>query len=157
MAGKTRAIDVLRRAKVPFSVHEYEVADTDLSYGKAVAQALGIDPDRLFKTLVATVDGNPVVGIVQVSGRLSMKRLAKAAGGKRGDMADPATAQRLTGYVVGGISPFGQTRRLPMFVDSSARTHETVYVSAGRRGLQVELAPGDLVACTEATIADLVD
>ena len=157
MAGKTRAITVLDRAGISFTVHEYHVADTDLSYGEAVAEALGVDPARLFKTLVARVDDNPTVGIVPVSGLLSLKRLARAAGGKRAEMADPAVAERLTGYVVGGISPFGQTRSLPMFVDTSAEKYETVYVSAGRRGLQVELSPGDLLKVTSAGVADIAE
>jgi len=157
MAGKTRAVEVLDRAGVRYTTHEYQAGDSDLSYGEAVAEALGVDPERLFKTLVAEVDGNPIVGIVPVSGRLSLKRLAKAAGGKRAEMADPATAQRLTGYVVGGISPFGQKRHLPMFVDSTVDAYETVYVSAGKRGLQVEVTPADLLRLTLAGTADLAE
>jgi len=157
MAGSTRAIDILGRAGISFVVHEYEVTDSDLSYGEAAAESLGVDPDRVFKTLVAIVDDAPIIGIVPVSGRLSLKRLAKAAGGKRADMADPATAQRLTGYVVGGISPFGQKRHLPMFVDSTVDAYETVYVSAGKRGLQVEVTPADLLRLTLAGTADLAE
>ncbi|MFZ0491994.1 MAG: Cys-tRNA(Pro) deacylase [Acidimicrobiia bacterium] len=153
----TRAIDTLRRSGVLFTVHEYQVGDTNLTYGEAAAEALGVDSDRVFKTLVATVDGSPVVGIVPVSTHLSLKRLAKAAGGKRAAMADPAVAERLTGYVVGGISPFGQTRRLPMFVDTSSAECETIYVSAGKRGLQVEVAPADLVRLTSARSADVAE
>jgi Cys-tRNA(Pro)/Cys-tRNA(Cys) deacylase len=149
-AKGTPAIVVLERAGVEFTLHEYEVAGGDGTYGEAVAGALGVDPARLFKTLVATVDDSPVVGIVPVAGRLSLKRLAAAAGGKRGTMADPSDAQRLTGYVIGGISPFGQRRRLPAYLDDTAFGYETVFVSAGRRGLQVEVAPGDLVAVTGA-------
>lgn len=155
MASGTRAVDVLTRAGVPFVVHEYDITNSDLSYGEAAAASLGVDPARVFKTLVATVDGSPVVGIVPVSGQLSLKRLARAAGGKRAEMADPAAAERLTGYVVGGISPFGQTRRLPVFIDTSTVGHETIYVSAGRRGLQVEVAPDDLIALTSAIGADI--
>lgn len=155
MAGRTRAIDALSRAGMRFTVHEYEAAGSDLSYGEAAAESLGVDPNRVFKTLVATVDGSPVIGVVPVSTQLSLKSLARAAGGKRAEMADPATAERLTGYVVGGISPFGQARQLPMIVDTSAARHETVYVSAGRRGLQVEVAPTDLLALTSAISADI--
>jgi len=155
MAGGTRAVRALEDAGVGYSLHEYEVQGGDGSYGEAVAASLGVDPRRLFKTLVATVDGRPVVGIVPVSGRLSLKKLARAAGGKHADMADPAEAKRLTGYVVGGISPFGQQRRLATFLDVSAIEHDTILVSAGRRGLQVEIAPGDLVACTDAVVAEI--
>lgn len=150
MAGGTRAVQVLDAAGARFTLHEYDVAEGDKSYGEAVASSLGVDPRRLFKTLVATVDGRPVVGVVPVSRRLSLKKLARVAGGKHAEMADPADAKRLTGYVVGGISPFGQRRRLPMYLDTSATDYDTVLVSAGRRGLQVEVAPGDLIACTGA-------
>jgi len=155
MAKGTPAIRVLEQAGVAFTLHEYQVESGDLSYGEAVAAALGVDSGRLFKTLVATVDGSPVVGIVPVAGQLSLKQLAAAAGGKRAAMADPADAQRLTGYVVGGISPFGQRRRLPTFVDVTATEFPTIYVSAGRRGLQVELAPADLIAVSGAVPVEL--
>ena len=148
--GRTPAVGVLERAGVPFTLHEYEAADGEATYGEAVAAALGVDPGRLFKTLVATVDGSPVVGIVPVAGRLSPKRLAAAAGGKHAAMADPSDAQRLTGYVVGGISPFGQRRRLPTYLDDTAFEHDTIFVSAGRRGLQVEVAPEDVAVLTGA-------
>jgi Cys-tRNA(Pro)/Cys-tRNA(Cys) deacylase len=155
MANGTRAIQVLERAGTVFQTHEYVVGRDDVSYGEAVAHALGVSPDRLFKTLVATVDGTPVVAIVPVSGQLALKKLARASDGKHAAMAEPADAQRLTGYVVGGISPLGQKRNLPTFIDSSVDEGETVFVSAGRRGLQVELAPDELVRLTEATRADL--
>ena len=116
-----------------------------------------VAPDRLFKTLVALVDGEPTVAIVPVDGNLDTKALARASGGKRAGLAPPDDAERLTGYVVGGVSPLGQRRRLPCFVDAEARRHATVFVSAGRRGLQVELAPDDLVRLTGATIADVAD
>lgn len=152
----TPGIQALARAKVPYEVHPYDVdVGDDETYGEAVAAAVGVPPERLFKTLVAEVDGDPVVAIVPVDGRLSLKALARAAGGKRASMADPADAERLTGYVTGGISPFGQRRRLPAFVDRSIGGFETVFVSAGRRGLQVEVAPGDLVRLTGAVEAEL--
>jgi Cys-tRNA(Pro)/Cys-tRNA(Cys) deacylase len=153
--GGTRAIDYLRRMGIEFIVHEYQVGESTLSYGEAVAAELGVSPERLFKTLVAEVDGGPVVGIVPVSGRLSLKNLAKAAGGKRAVIAEATDVQRLTGYVVGGISPIGQTRRLPMVIDNSIRLHSTVLVSGGQRGLQLEITPADLIEATKATVADI--
>jgi len=155
MARGTRAIQVLERASAAYQVHEYVVARDDVSYGEAVALALDVRPHRLFKTLVATVDGSPVVAIVPVSGQLSLKKLARAAGGKHAAMAEPSDAQRLTGYVVGGISPLGQKRTIATFIDVSVDDWETIYVSAGRRGLQVELAPDDLISLTRATRAEL--
>lgn len=155
MAGGTRAVQALDAAGTGYTLHEYDVQGGDRSYGEAVASSLRVDPRRLFKTLVATVDGRAVVGVVPVSGRLSLKKLARAAGGKHAEMADPADAQRLTGYVVGGISPFGQRRHLPMYLDTSVTDHDTVLVSAGRRGLQVEVAPGDLIAFTGAVLVEL--
>lgn len=153
--GGTRAIDHLQRAGVEFVVHEYEVGETGVSYGEAVAAALEVPPERLLKTLVILVDGRPIVGIVPVAGRLSLRKLARAAGGKRAAMADGQDAQRLTGYVVGGISPIGQRRRLPMIIDAGVRSYSTIFVSAGRRGLQLELKPDDLIETTGATVADI--
>jgi Cys-tRNA(Pro)/Cys-tRNA(Cys) deacylase len=112
-----------------------------------------VDPARLFKTLVAMVDGRPVVAIVPVGGTLDLKALAAAFGGRRADLADPAEAERATGYVIGGISPLGLRRRLPAVLETSATAHATILVSAGRRGLQVELAPGDLLRATGAVVA----
>ena len=155
--GRTPAIDRLQRLGVDFTVHEYHAEETSLSYGEAVAAALGVPPECLFKTLVAQVDDRPVVGIVPVAGRLSLKKLARAVGGKRAMMAEPADAQRLTGYVVGGISPIGQTKRLQMVIDVGVHHHDTVLVSAGRRGLQLELAPDDLIEVTGALVADLAE
>jgi Cys-tRNA(Pro)/Cys-tRNA(Cys) deacylase len=157
MAKGTPAIRVLEEAGAAFTLHEYEVEEGDLSYGEAVAAALGVDPERLFKTLVATVDGSPVVGVVPVAGHLSMKRLAAAAGGKRASMVQPADARRITGYVIGGISPFGQRRRVPIYLDTAVTVHDTVFVSAGRRGLQVEVAPDDLIVLTGAVVAEIRD
>ncbi len=117
------------------------------------AAALGVDAGRVFKTLVAEVDGTLTVGVVPVSGQLDLKALAAAVGGKRAVMADPVAAERSSGYVLGGISPLGQRRPLRTVLDASALQHPTVYVSAGRRGLEVELAPGDLMALTEARTA----
>ena len=146
---------------MPHTVHEYKAPAAAApghdrrSYGLEAAAALGVDPRRVFKTLVASVDGHPTVAIVPVSGGLDLKALADALGGRRAEMADPAAAERATGYVVGGISPLGQRRALPTVVDASVRDHPTILVSAGRRGLQVELDPGDLVRMAAATVAPI--
>ncbi|MDG4821136.1 Cys-tRNA(Pro) deacylase [Asanoa sp. WMMD1127] len=144
---------VLTREKVPFTTHPYDVDPRTPSYGEAVAAALGIDPPRVFKTLIATVDGQLGVGVVPVARSLDLKALAAALGGKRASMAEPAAAERATGYVTGGISPLGQRSRLPVVLDESAMGHATIFVSAGKRGLQLELSPGDLVHLTGAAVA----
>lgn len=143
------------RAKVEFTLHAYEAGHTAGSYGEAAADALGVPRDRVFKTLLAEVDGALAVAVIPVSASLDLKALAAAAGGKKAQMADPAAAERATGYVVGGISPIGQRRRLPTVVDASASRLVTVYVSAGRRGLEIELAPADLIRLTGARTADI--
>jgi Cys-tRNA(Pro)/Cys-tRNA(Cys) deacylase len=153
----TPAIDALERSEVPFVVHTYDVVSADrATYGEAVAAALDIPPERAYKTLVAEVDGEPTIAIVAVAARLALKKLAKALGGKRAAMVEPAVAERLTGYVTGGISPFGQKRSFPAVVDATAATWDTVFVSGGRRGLQVEVAPLDLISSIGARVADLV-
>lgn len=143
----------MTKQKIDFTIHTYEVGEHTSGYGEAAAAALGVEPERVFKTLVATVDGQLTVGVVPVSGTLDLKALAAAGGGKRATMAEPAAAERATGYVTGGISPFGQRSRLPTVVDESASRWPSVYVSGGRRGLQVEVAPEDLVRATGATLA----
>jgi Cys-tRNA(Pro)/Cys-tRNA(Cys) deacylase len=153
-SGNTLALLALARAQVAFQTHEYDLTASEPSYGESVAATLGVPPARLFKTLVAEVDGKPVVAIVPVSRQLVLKALAGAAGGKRAKMAEAADAERWTGYVTGGISPFGQKRRLPFFVDASLSEHASVYVSGGRRGLQVEVAPDDLIALQAARPVD---
>lgn len=156
VAGRgTPATALLVRAKVPHTLHPYEHDPRSAAYGPEAAAALGVPPGRLFKTLVANVDGRPAVGVVPVSGSLDLKALAAALGGKRAAMAEPAAAERATGYVTGGISPLGHRSRLPVVIDASARDWETVYVSAGRRGLQVALAPEDLVRLAAATVAPI--
>jgi Cys-tRNA(Pro)/Cys-tRNA(Cys) deacylase len=152
-AGGTPATVALTRAGVRFTTHSYEHDPAADSYGREAAAALGLPAGQVFKTLLAQVDGELTVAVVPVIGRLDLKALAAATGGKRAAMADPATAQRATGYVVGGISPLGQRRRLPTVLDASAATYPTVYVSGGRRGLDVGLAPDDLVRLTGATLA----
>ncbi|MFI8498839.1 Cys-tRNA(Pro) deacylase [Streptomyces sp. NPDC085524] len=152
-AAGTPAIVTLTAAGVPFTTHSYEHDPAHPSYGEEAAQALGVSPEQVFKTLVADVDGGLTVAVVPVSGSLDLKALAAAVGGKRAAMADPALAERTTGYVRGGISPLGQRRRLPTVLDASASRHATICVSAGRRGLEVELSPTDLATLTSATVA----
>ena len=144
---------LLQREGVAHVVHAYEVDPSAPSYGEAAAAALGIEADRMFKTLMTEVDGRLACGVVPASGSLDLKALASALGGKRGAMAEPAAAERSTGYVVGGISPLGQRSRVPTVVDETCALFDTVYVSAGRRGLSVELAPADLVRLTGAVVA----
>jgi Cys-tRNA(Pro)/Cys-tRNA(Cys) deacylase len=157
MAPSTPALAVLRKAGVAHTVHEYEPSDRPgrHAYGYEAAAALGVDPSRILKTLLADVDGRLVVAVVPVAMELDPKSLAAAVGGRRATMAEPAAAERATGYVVGGISPLGQRRALPTVLDRTALAHPTVLVSAGRRGLQVELAPDDLRRLTAATIAPI--
>lgn len=155
MATGTPATALLAKAKVPFTLHPYEHDPRAEAYGEEAAAALGVPPERIFKTLIATIDGTLVCGVVPVAGRLDLKALAAAVGAKKAEMADPAAAARATGYVVGGISPLGQRSRLRVVVDSSASGFGTVFVSAGRRGLQVELAPDDLVRLASAVLAPI--
>ena len=156
MAGKgTPATALLTRRGVRHSVHPYDVPPDAPGYGAMVAQALGVPAARVFKSLVTEVDGALTVAVVPVDGELDLKALAGAAGGKRAALADRALAERATGYVRGGISPLGQRKRLPTVLDASALDFPTIYVSAGRRGLQVQLAPADLVALTAATTAPI--
>ncbi|MFW6775289.1 Cys-tRNA(Pro) deacylase [Nocardioides sp. CPCC 205120] len=152
-AAATPAIAALVAAGAWHVVHPYEHDPTSTSYGEEAAAALGLSPDRVLKTLVLDVDGELCVGVVPVAGMLDLKAAAAALGGRRARMADVAAAQRATGYVVGGISPLGQRRALRTVVDASALTHETVYCSAGRRGVDVELRPADLVALAGAVVA----
>ena len=152
----TPAINLLRKSKVPHSIHEYEHEASSESFGLEAAEKLGIDPERVFKTLVVNLDkGQMAVGVVAVSSMLNMKRMAKACGAKKAAMASPAEVQRATGYVLGGVSPLGQKRRLKTIVDSSASDFETIFVSAGRRGMDIELNPGDLVRLLNATHASI--
>ncbi|MBX6750558.1 MAG: Cys-tRNA(Pro) deacylase [Micromonosporaceae bacterium] len=156
MAGQaTPAIAVLVRQRIDHRVHTYSVDANTPNYGAAVADAMGVAHARVFKTLVTDVDGSLTVAVVPVTGDLDLKALAAAVGGKRATMADRALAERTTGYVRGGISPLGQRKRLPTVIDESVTGHETVYVSAGRRGLQVELKPADLIALTDAVTAKI--
>jgi len=149
VAGKrTPAVVAAERAKIVFALHEYDHDPRAASYGLEAVEKLGVDPARVFKTLVADVDGTLTVAVVPVEAQLDLRAL-----GKRARLADPRAAERATGYVAGGIGPLGQRRRLPTVVDASALAHETIHVSAGRRGLELELAPADLLALTGATTA----
>jgi Cys-tRNA(Pro)/Cys-tRNA(Cys) deacylase len=151
--GSTPATTALNRAGVSFTMHRFLHDPAAPSYGLEAAEAIGVVAEQVFKTLLADVDGRLVVAVVPVVGSLDLKALATATGGKRAAMAASAAAERATGYVVGGISPLGQRRRLPTVVDASATEFGTVYVSAGRRGLDIGLAPADLIRLTGATTA----
>ena len=151
----TPGIRALEAAGVWFALHEFDEAASGRDFGRRAAEALGLDPDRVFKTLVVTADAGHAVAVVPVSGQLSLKHVGTALGARRVDMCDPAVAQRITGYVVGGISPFGQKKRLATVVDETCQLHDTIFVSGGRRGLDVEVRPDDLVALLDATLADI--
>ena len=145
----TPAINQAAKSGIPFRIHEYAHDPHSESYGLEAAEKLGVDPRRVFKTLVADAQGVLIVGIVPVSTSLDLKALASTAGVKRAEMADIADAERATGYVAGGISPLGQRKRLRTILDNSAAAFATIFVSAGRRGLEIELAPTDLIKlCT---------
>jgi Cys-tRNA(Pro)/Cys-tRNA(Cys) deacylase len=161
-AAGTRALDLLRRAGVAHTAHAYEAPepvgrdrDRRPAYGADAAASLDVEPARIHKTLIATVDGSLAVAVVAVADELDLKRLAEALGGRRADLADPIAAERATGYVTGGISPLGQRRNLPTVIDSRALGFATIFVSAGRRGLQVELDPADLVRLTGAQVSPI--
>ncbi|GAB3783608.1 Cys-tRNA(Pro) deacylase [Nocardioides ungokensis] len=151
--GGTPATVALTQAGISFTLHEYAHDPRAESFGLEAADALGLDPVRVFKTLMATVDTRLAVAVVPVSGQLDLKALARALGGSRAAMAERAAAERATGYVAGGISPIGQKRRHPTVLDTSALEHPTVFVSGGRRGLDLELSPADLVRITDAVTA----
>jgi len=154
VAGRgTTATLALERAKVPFTLHEYAHDPRHDSYGLEASEALVVPPERVFKTLVAAVDGSLAVGVVPVHRQLDLKALAAAAGGKKAVMAEVAAAERATGFVAGGISPVGQRRRLPVVVDASALAFGTMFCSGGRRGLEIEIAPADLIKVTGAKVA----
>lgn len=149
----TPATVALERAGVAHTLHPYDHDERATSYGEEAAAALGLDPTTVLKTLLAQTDAGLVVAVVPVSGSLDLKALAAAVGRKRATMADPRAAERATGYVVGGISPLGQRTRLTTVVDATALEHDRVWVSAGRRGLDVGLDPADLVRLTGARVA----
>ncbi|MCU1726163.1 Cys-tRNA(Pro) deacylase [Pseudomonas sp. 7P_10.2_Bac1] len=152
----TPALDLLKKVRAQHRVHSYEHDPKAASYGLEAAEKLNLEPAQVFKTLLASSEkGELLVAVVPVVGSLDLKALAHAAGVKKAEMADPAAAQRATGYLLGGISPLGQKKHLRTFIDASAKAFETIYVSAGRRGLEVELAPSVLAEHTQATFAEI--
>ncbi|SEA38572.1 Cys-tRNA(Pro)/Cys-tRNA(Cys) deacylase [Thiothrix caldifontis] len=153
----TPAINLAKKANIAFKVHEYTHDPASESYGLEAAEKLGLPPTQVFKTLVVSLDGKELaVGIVPVAAMLSMKHIAKAAHAKKADMADKAWVARTTGYVLGGVSPLGQKKLLKTFIDASALSFPAIYVSAGRRGLEIELAPQDLQSLTRAVFTPLI-
>lgn len=155
MARTTPATQALQKAGVAFTLHAYAYDPDAPRIGLHAAERLGVDPGRVLKTLMAEVDGKPVCAVLASDREVAMKRLATAVGGKSARMMKPADAERITGYHVGGVSPFGQKRRVATVVDAAALGHDQVFVNAGQRGLQAELAPGDLVAALAALVAEI--
>jgi Cys-tRNA(Pro)/Cys-tRNA(Cys) deacylase len=153
--GGTRATELLARRGITHTVHRYTHDPRHPSYGQEASEALAVPPGRVFKTLVADADGTLTVAVVPVAGSLDLKALATAVGAKKAAMADPAAAERATGYVTGGITSIGLRKRLPVVIDSSALNYDTVFCSAGQRGLEIELAPADLVAAAGARVAPI--
>lgn len=152
----TPAINIAKKAKIAYSLHSYTHDPASASYGEEASEKLGIASNRVFKTLVAQIDSRElVVAIIPVSSMLSMKQIAKASGGKKAQMASAIDVERSSGYVLGGVSPLGQKKRLRMFIDASAENFPTIYMSAGRRGLEIELAPNDLAKLTDGKIVAL--
>ncbi|WP_043315836.1 Cys-tRNA(Pro) deacylase [Microbulbifer sp. HZ11] len=152
----TPAIKAAEKANVTFQIHEYSHDPAAESYGLEAAEKLGLAPQRVFKTLVVSLDGKSLaVAVLPVEGQLNMKLIAKAAGAKRAAMADKNAVTRSSGYVLGGVSPLGQKKPLPTFLHTTAKSYDTIYVSAGRRGLEIELAPNDLLELTRGKLAPL--
>lgn len=152
----TPGINVAKRSRVSHRVHEYSHGESSESYGLEAAEKMGVSEERVFKTLVVSIDGKElIVGVIPVSSMLSMKLIAKAVGAKKAAMAEKADVERSTGYVLGGVSPLGQKKRLRTIIDSSASNYSTIYVSAGRRGLEIELSPDDLAKLTSAALAEI--
>lgn len=157
MATGTPATVLLTSLGVDFTIHEYQHDPAAESFGLEAAEKLGFDPAQVFKTLIADVDANPTVAIVPVNSHLSLKALARACHAKKAVMADPHVAARITGYVVGGISPVGQKKKLTTFVDETAGLYDTILVSGGRRGFDIQLSPEALIAVCDAEYADIAD
>ena len=154
-SGGTPAMRALSEAGIAFTPVEYTHHDASTDFGAEAARETGIDPDRIYKTLIVSVGERLAVGVVPVSGRLDLKRIAGALGGKKAEMADPRAAERSSGYVLGGVSPLGQRTPLPSVIDASARRWDVMYVSGGKRGLQLGLAPDDLARATGALFAEI--
>ncbi len=154
----TPAVDAAKKARIRYVIHSYAHDPATDSYAMEAAEALGIDAARVFKTLVVTLNDDPrrlAVAVVPAAGQLNLKALASAAGTKHAHVAVPQDAERATGYVVGGISPLGQRKCLPLFLDETALAYDTVFVSGGRRGLEIELSPHDLLKLTGGKTAAL--
>jgi len=156
MSRTTRATQVLIQAKVAHGVHSYDYDPGSERVGLQAAEALGEDPCRVLKTLMIEIDGKPACAVIPSDRELSMKKVAAALGAKSAQMMKPADAERITGYHVGGISPFGQKKRVPVAIEAAAMAEALVYINGGQRGLQVRLAPGDAASALGATVADLV-
>jgi Cys-tRNA(Pro)/Cys-tRNA(Cys) deacylase len=153
----TPAIKLLKKQKVPHTIHEYKHDSSVHSYGEEAAQKMGVDPKRVFKTLVVQSDKMMAVGIVPVSSTLNLKSMAKALGVKKVAMADPKNVENTTGYILGGVSPLGQKKRLKTLIDESAFEYESIFVSAGKRGLEVEVDPKDLEKLLQADKAKIAE
>lgn len=152
----TPGINLVKKAKINYTIHEYDSDASSTSYGLEACEKLGLPQETVFKTLVVELDNKElVVGVIPISALLSMKSISKAAGAKKANMAAPTDVERSTGYVLGGVSPLGQKKRLRTFIHTSATQHETLYVSAGRRGLEIALNPQDLISLTQASLADI--
>jgi len=154
----TPAINLVKKKRIAHNIYQYEHDPHSASFGLEAAKALGQDPETVFKTLLFSLNGDMkhlAVAIIPVNHKLNLKRAAKVAGGKKAEMANPEVAEKITGYIVGGISPLGQKKQLPTFIHSSAKTLNVMCVSGGRRGLEIELMPADLALLTRAEFVDL--
>jgi len=152
----TPGINVAKRYKISYKIHEYTHEDSSESYGLEAAEKLGVPEERIFKTLVVNIDNRElVVGIIPVLSKLSMKLIAKTLGAKKATMANKTDVERSTGYILGGVSPLGQKKALKTIINLSAKNHETIFVSAGRRGLEIELSPVDLTKLTHGKLAEI--